>query len=159
MNDEVRALIAERAPEQMIKKAGRRSGMRTLFEDGVEKASQGLTTLDEVLRTVSMDEADEAPRRAQLAAVLAAQILAASPAPAAPHGTQPSAAAALAAAGAAAVSDDGRRPQVLVVEDSPTVSSVVSIFRARGLRRAAGRRRRIGLETARREHPTSSSAT
>ena len=51
VNDEVRALIAERAPEQAIKKAARRAGMRTLFEDGMEKAAQGLTTLDEVLRT------------------------------------------------------------------------------------------------------------
>ena len=49
VNDEVRALISSRAPEQEIRNAARRAGMRTLLEDGIDKAAQGLTTLDEVL--------------------------------------------------------------------------------------------------------------
>ena len=41
--NEVRDLINARASEQVIKAAARRAGMRTLFEDGLEKAAQGLT--------------------------------------------------------------------------------------------------------------------
>ena len=33
--------------------------MRTLLEDGIDKAARGLTTLDEVLRVVSRDERGE----------------------------------------------------------------------------------------------------
>ena len=36
---------------------GRREGYRTLFEDGLDKALQGLTTIDEVLRTTSPGQA------------------------------------------------------------------------------------------------------
>jgi type IV pilus assembly protein PilB len=150
VNDEVRALIAERAPEQMIKKAGRRAGMRTLFEDGVEKASQGLTTLDEVLRTVSLDEADEAPRRAQQAAALTAALSLAASTAAEP----PLAAAAPPAAATPEVVEGGSRPRVLVVEDSPTVSSVVKYFlELEGFEVLLAADGEIGLETARREHP------
>ena len=53
VTDEVRELISNRAAEHVIKKAARRAGMRTLLEDGIDKAAQGLTTLDEVLRVVS----------------------------------------------------------------------------------------------------------
>jgi type IV pilus assembly protein PilB len=137
VNDEVRALIAERAPEQVIKKAGRRTGMRTLFEDGVDKAAQGLTTLDEVLRAVSRDEADEAPRRAETAVVEAAP------------GVAPPAAA---AAGAFDWSEG--RPRVLVVEDSPTITSVVKYFlELEGFEVLLAADGQIGLEMARREHP------
>ena len=53
ITDEVRELISSRGSEQAIRKAARRAGMRTLFEDGLEKAARGLTTLDEVLRVTS----------------------------------------------------------------------------------------------------------
>ena len=33
--------------------------MRTLLEDGIDKAARGLTTLDEVLRVVSPGDADQ----------------------------------------------------------------------------------------------------
>src|SRR6185295_16892971 len=53
VTDEVRELISGRATEQTIKRAAQRAGMRTLLEDGVEKAARGLTTLDEVIRVVT----------------------------------------------------------------------------------------------------------
>ena len=53
VNEEIRELISGRAPEHVIRKAARRSGMRLLVEDGIEKASRGLTTLEEVLRVVA----------------------------------------------------------------------------------------------------------
>jgi type IV pilus assembly protein PilB len=57
VNKEVRELVLSRAADHLIRKAARRSGMRTLLEDGIDKAAQGLTTLDEVLRVVlSMDD-------------------------------------------------------------------------------------------------------
>ena len=96
VNDEVRALIAERASEQVIKKAARRGGMKTLFEDGLEKAAQGLTTLEEVLRAVSCDEADEpAPRIERVAEPVAPPV--------------PVAAAAVAAAAVAEVPSEPAR--------------------------------------------------
>ena len=137
VDDAVRALIAERAPEQMIKKAARRAGMRTLFEDGVEKAAQGLTTLDDVLRAVSRDEADEAPRGSEgtAAPTAASACVAAAVTPAAPEW------------------GDGR-PRVLVVEDSSTISSVVKYFlELEGFEVLLAADGQIGLEMARREHP------
>ena len=59
VNDELRDLISKRAAEHVIKRSAMRAGMRTLLEDGIEKAARGLTTLDEVLRVVSRGEASE----------------------------------------------------------------------------------------------------
>jgi type IV pilus assembly protein PilB len=55
VNEEVRELISRRAPEHAIRKAARSAGMRTLLEDGIQKAGQGLTTLEEVLHVVALD--------------------------------------------------------------------------------------------------------
>jgi type IV pilus assembly protein PilB len=57
VNEEVRELITRRASEHAIRKAARDAGMRTLLEDGILKAAQGLTTLDAVLRVVAGDDA------------------------------------------------------------------------------------------------------
>ncbi|HPE67815.1 MAG TPA: ATPase, T2SS/T4P/T4SS family [Thermotogota bacterium] len=46
----IRGLMAEGAPESMIEKAARKAGMRTMYEDGIQKALRGLTTIDEVRR-------------------------------------------------------------------------------------------------------------
>jgi type II secretory ATPase GspE/PulE/Tfp pilus assembly ATPase PilB-like protein len=43
-------MIAQRSPAQPILEKAREEGMTTLVEDGVEKARQGITTLDEVVR-------------------------------------------------------------------------------------------------------------
>src|SRR3984893_17858141 len=55
VNDEVRELISHRASEHAIRRAARNAGMRTLLEDGILKAAQGLTTLEDVVRVVAMD--------------------------------------------------------------------------------------------------------
>src|ERR1700730_297922 len=56
VNEEVRELITRKAPEHAIRKAARNAGMRTLLEDGILKAAQGLTTLEAVVRVVSSDD-------------------------------------------------------------------------------------------------------
>jgi len=44
----IKALISNRAPESEIAAAARANGMRTLFEDGLQKILKGVTTFDEV---------------------------------------------------------------------------------------------------------------
>jgi type II secretory ATPase GspE/PulE/Tfp pilus assembly ATPase PilB-like protein len=119
VNDTVRELISSHAPEHAIRDAVRRAGMRTLLEDAIDKAAQGLTTLEEVLRVVSPDE----PRRS-----------AAAPAPATTPAPVPQPAATTTASPKAqndapqTPSAPGGRQRVLVVEDSPTVAAVVKYF-------------------------------
>ncbi|HMB81297.1 MAG TPA: ATPase, T2SS/T4P/T4SS family, partial [Vicinamibacterales bacterium] len=60
VSDEIRDLISSRAADHVLKRAAIRAGMRTLLEDGIDKAARGLTTLDEVLRVVSRGDADQA---------------------------------------------------------------------------------------------------
>ena len=50
MTDEMRRLILERASSSQLKKVALSQGLRTLYHDGLLKASQGVTTLEEVLR-------------------------------------------------------------------------------------------------------------
>src|SRR4029077_6500274 len=57
VTDELRELIARRAPEHEIRIAARAGGMRTLLEDGIAKAAQGLTTLEAVLKVAAPDDA------------------------------------------------------------------------------------------------------
>jgi general secretion pathway protein E/type IV pilus assembly protein PilB len=57
VNDEIRHLIYECAPATEIRQVARRSGMKTLREDGLKKAAAGITTLEEVLRITVTDEA------------------------------------------------------------------------------------------------------
>ncbi len=131
VTDELRELIAGRAAEHVIKKAAMRAGMRTLLEDGVEKASQGLTTLDELLRVVSRGDATEPARVAESGAAPAA-------APAAPADLD---AAAL-------------RGLVLVVEDNPTIATVVKYFlELEGFDVLVATDGLLGLEVAFREKP------
>jgi type IV pilus assembly protein PilB len=144
VTDEVRDLISSRAAEYVIKKAARRSGMRTLLEDGIDKAAHGLTTLDEVLRVVSRadapDQADDTRPPAGPAAVPRAT--AAEPEPAALRGrvTEPESTA--------------LRGRVLVVEDSRTIASVVKYFlELEGFEVLVAVDGLIGLETALRERP------
>jgi type IV pilus assembly protein PilB len=49
MNASIREMTFSRAPHQEIRRQARLLGMRTLLEDGVEKALKGVTTLEEVL--------------------------------------------------------------------------------------------------------------
>lgn len=57
MNDAVRPLVLKRASVSEVREAARGAGMRTLREDGLGKALQGETTLEEILReTQDYDE-------------------------------------------------------------------------------------------------------
>ncbi len=50
VTNDIRKLIMEHADAVQIKEKAISSGMKTLLQDGVEKALQGITTLEEVLR-------------------------------------------------------------------------------------------------------------
>jgi type IV pilus assembly protein PilB len=106
LNDELRELVSRRASEDELREAARRAGMRTLMEDGIAKAAQGLTTLQELARAVPPDSGR-----------LAAATLPAAPGVAATT-QRPAPAASTAPA-------NGR---VLVVEDSPTIVTVVQYY-------------------------------
>ncbi len=47
----IRGLIGDKADSSRLLAAGRANGFTTMVEDGFSKASRGLTTVDEVLRT------------------------------------------------------------------------------------------------------------
>jgi type IV pilus assembly protein PilB len=130
VTEEIRDLISSRAAEHLVRKAAIRAGMRSLLEDGIEKAAQGLTTLEEVLRIVSRGEDSE-------------------------HGTHDAAATgAASASGTANPADVAVRPRVLVVEDSPTIVTVVRYFlELEGFDVFVAENGRVGLETAFRERP------
>jgi type IV pilus assembly protein PilB len=51
MNSAIREMTFNREPTQTIRRQSRLHGMRTLLEDGVNKALRGITTLEEVLST------------------------------------------------------------------------------------------------------------
>jgi CheY-like chemotaxis protein len=125
MSDELRGLVARRAPDYEIRKAARTAGMRTLMEDGVAKAAQGLTTLDEVMRVVAQDDITT-PRVDRRAAPVEVT--------------------------EAATSLAGER--ILIVEDSPTVVTVLKYFlELDGFQVLVADNGAAGLETAKREHP------
>ncbi len=50
MNDDLRRRVMQHAGMGELEAAARASGMRTMFEDGLVKAMQGITTIEEVLR-------------------------------------------------------------------------------------------------------------
>ena len=150
INDEVRDLIAKQGSEQAIRAAGKRAGMRTLFEDGLAKAAQGFTTLDELLRVVSLDEPVETAGNTRSAVETKV----------APVASAPAAVSATTTANvseAAEIDDPGQVPvrgRVLVVEDSPTIASVVKYFlELEGFDVLLAADGLAGLETAQREHP------
>jgi type IV pilus assembly protein PilB len=116
VSDEVRDLISSRAAEHMIRRAARRAGMRTLLDDGIDKAARGLTTLDEVVRAVSHEELARAAEVVWTSGFEAHPAVAGAPD------------AEAAAASAPGTPDGGARKRVLVVEDSPTVLQVVKYF-------------------------------
>lgn len=53
VNDEIRRLVQHRATAAEIDEAAQRSGMQSLYSDGLTKVASGVTTLDEMMR-VSM---------------------------------------------------------------------------------------------------------
>jgi len=50
MNDDLRRLVMQHAGMGELEEAARKSGMRTMYEDGLMKAMAGITTIEEVLR-------------------------------------------------------------------------------------------------------------
>jgi type IV pilus assembly protein PilB len=59
-------LVNKHASERALKRAARDAGARFLLDDGLAKARQGLTTVEELLRVIRLDEADDVlpqPRR------------------------------------------------------------------------------------------------
>jgi CheY-like chemotaxis protein len=125
MTDELRAMVARRAPDHEIRNAARAGGMKTLMEDGIAKAAQGLTTLEELLRAVAKDEGTT---------------------------IRPDRRGASAAGASPEISLIGKR--VLVVEDSPTISTVIKYFlELEGFEVLVAENGLLGLEAAKREHP------
>jgi type IV pilus assembly protein PilB len=135
INVEVRELISNRASEQAIRTAARRAGMHTLLEDGIAKAAAGLTSLEEVLRVVSPDESFE-PASHVRSSRAETQVVASVPVERCATGEA-----------------TGRR-RVLVVEDSPTIVSVVKYFlELEGFDVLVAEDGRVGLDMALRERP------
>jgi type II secretory ATPase GspE/PulE/Tfp pilus assembly ATPase PilB-like protein len=54
MNDRIRELVVTRPPTSAIRALAREYGMKTLWEDGIQKVVDGVTTIEEV-----MDEAEK----------------------------------------------------------------------------------------------------
>jgi type IV pilus assembly protein PilB len=52
MTDRLRTLVLEKADGDSIKAAAREQGMRTLREDGLEKVREGVSSVEEILRTL-----------------------------------------------------------------------------------------------------------
>lgn len=55
MNDNIRELILEKAPSNVIKEKGRSQGMQTLREAGWHKVKEGISTISEVLRVTQVE--------------------------------------------------------------------------------------------------------
>jgi type IV pilus assembly protein PilB len=174
ITDEVRDLISNRAPEHVIRRAAKRAGMRSLREDGIAKAAQGLTTLDEVLRVVS----DEEPQEGSPVSVAVGEAATAGDAVAsadaaatvehvapmeplvAPDVVKVQGPTPFPVSAPPPIADVAEpRPvtsqrRVLVVEDSPTIVSVVKYFlELEGFEVFVAGEGRSGLEIARRENP------
>jgi type IV pilus assembly protein PilB len=56
MTDELRRLVLSGASADVIREAAQRSGMRTLRQSGVDKVLEGVTTFEEMLRVVFVNE-------------------------------------------------------------------------------------------------------
>jgi len=51
ISETIKELIGRKAPEDQIEGQAIKEGMATMFEDGIEKAIRGITTIEEILRT------------------------------------------------------------------------------------------------------------
>ena len=60
MDDEMRRLVLQKADARQIEQAAVKAGMRTLYQDGLHKAAEGITSIEEVLR-VTQEENGHAP--------------------------------------------------------------------------------------------------
>jgi type II secretory ATPase GspE/PulE/Tfp pilus assembly ATPase PilB-like protein len=55
VNDDIRELILEKTPSNVIKDKGRSHGMKTLREAGWTKVRDGISTVSEVLRVTQVE--------------------------------------------------------------------------------------------------------
>lgn len=55
LNTELREMAFSRTPSNIMRRAARAGGMRTLEDDGIQKALNGLTTIEEVIRTTARE--------------------------------------------------------------------------------------------------------
>jgi type IV pilus assembly protein PilB len=146
VTDEVRALITARAPEHELRRAARAAGMRTLLEDGVAKAAQGLTTLDAVLQVVSPDDGAAFSEGIESRTTHV-------PDSRAKH-EEPKHLGSVISTENPRLITPGEKERVLVVEDNRTISSVVQYFlELEGFEVLLAEDGLIGLKTAQREHP------
>ncbi|MDD3926763.1 MAG: ATPase, T2SS/T4P/T4SS family, partial [bacterium] len=58
LEENIRSLILEHAPAGVIREAACAAGMRTLYQDGLMKVRQGVTTLEEVVRVTQEGETE-----------------------------------------------------------------------------------------------------
>lgn len=54
ITDDIRAAIASRQDSSIIRNLSIKNGMTTMLDDGIEKVKQGITTIEEVMRSVIM---------------------------------------------------------------------------------------------------------
>jgi type IV pilus assembly protein PilB len=59
LNANIREMTFNREPTQTIRRVARKTGMRTLLQDGIQKALKGITTLEEVLSICHHETTDE----------------------------------------------------------------------------------------------------
>jgi type IV pilus assembly protein PilB len=80
----VRSVILARGSEDLVRRAARATGMRTMSMDGELKAARGITTRDEVLRVVPPDDVDDSeqpeaevsePKVARVPATLSSEVI------------------------------------------------------------------------------------
>ncbi|NKI20414.1 type II/IV secretion system protein [Paenibacillus dendritiformis] len=64
MDDELRLLTMNKRPDSEYRAAAAAQNFATLFEDGLRKAAEGLTTISEVLRVATPEEEDRKERSA-----------------------------------------------------------------------------------------------
>jgi type IV pilus assembly protein PilB len=122
VNDELRELITHRAPEHELRRAARAAGMRTLIEDGIAKAAEGLTTLEAILKVVAPDDASAANDQQPDVAEYDDTPSAGDPELVAKERAVP------VAVEGVAVGADKQKQRVLIVEDDRTITSVVKYF-------------------------------
>ncbi len=59
VNDAVRSMITQRATSVEIERAARQTGMKNMYEDGLEKVLAGQVTLEELLAVCESEDAEE----------------------------------------------------------------------------------------------------
>lgn len=149
VTDEMRALITARAPEHELRRAARAAGMRTLIEDAIDKAAQGLTTLEAILQVVSPDDPTVPSGGGRVAPASDSVVLA-------PREKEllGETSGAVGSTQNAVEGKAGEKERVLIVEDNRTITSVVKYFlELEGFEVLLAEDGLIGLQTAQLERP------